>query len=894
MPDPSKFTPVFKQWHEAKQRYPDVLLLFRMGDFYEIFGDDAEVAARELELTLTSRRAGEGIRLPMCGVPYHAVDKYLAELLRRGYRCAICDQVEDPSKARGLVRRRVTRVVTAGTLVEDELLDTRDHNFLLSVAREGGRYGLAAVDVSTGDFLVTEPAPRSEEMTGEPELPETGPGRIDPTVAAVVDEAARLSPTEVLLAPDLSDEDDLRELLERNVAAPLTVAEDEGGMAFRSPAEQVQEHFAVDSLRGYGCEDMPAAVAAAAQALRYLQQAHPDGVPHLSGITSYSTEQFLVIDAATRRNLELTATIRENRRDGSLLSLLDRTSTAMGGRLLRDWLLQPLLDPAAINARLDAVDELVGDRVRAEELAGHLRDVYDVERLTSRVTAARANARDLVCLRTSLHRLPMIVQVLDGCEAELLRRLRSRISTLDEVTDLLDAALADDPPVQITEGEIIRDGYSEELDELRDTASGGKRWIARLEAQERARTGIEKLKVGYNKVFGYYIEVTHANTDRVPDDYERKQTLTSAERYITPELKEQESRILGAEERMQDLEYELFCDLRAQVAEHAEALLATARALAAIDALVCLAEVAIEYDYVRPQVDAGRGIEIAAGRHPVVERAPGQEPFVPNDTLVDGESHQMLIVTGPNMSGKSTYLRQVALITLMAQMGSFVPADAARIGVVDRIFTRVGASDDLATGRSTFMVEMNETANIMNNATDRSLVILDEIGRGTSTFDGVSIAWAVAEHLISQIGAKTLFATHYHHLNELEALFDQVQNLKVMVREEGEQITFLRRIEPGGTQRSYGIQVARLAGLPQAVIDRAKEVLHTLEREDIGRDVGPSQEAAAQVAPTVQLQLFEAAPHPVVEELKGLDPENMTPLQALQALTELRRKAEEQ
>jgi len=892
LPDPSKFTPVFKQWHEAKQQYPDVLLLFRMGDFYELFGDDAEIAARELELTLTSRRAGEGIRLPMCGVPYHAVEKYLAELIRRGYRAAICDQVEDAAKAKGLVRRAVTRVVTAGTLVEDALRDSADHNFLLSIARSRGRFGVAAVDISTGDFLVTEPTPEGRDQSGTPELPETGPERIDPHIAAVVDEAARLSPTEVLLPPELAEDDQLRSLLAHNVSAPVTVI-DNDEMVFRSPAERLQDHFGVDSLRGYGCEEMPAAIEAAAQALDYLQQTHPEGMPHLAGITTYSTEQFLVIDAATRRNLELTATLRDNRREGSLLSLLDRTCTAMGGRLLRDWLLQPLLDPTEINARLDAVDTLVGDRVLAEDLRGHLRDVYDIERLTSRVTAARANARDLVALRESLRRLPLIVEVLAGCEEGLLAELRERIATLDEVTELLDAALQDDPPVQITEGGIIRDGFSEQLDEIRDIASGGKRWIAELEATERARTGIDSLKVGYNKVFGYYLEVTHANTDRVPDDYERKQTLTGAERYITPELKEQESKILGAEERMHELEYELFCDVRAQVAEHAEPLLATARALAAIDVLACLAEVAVEYDYVRPEVDAGDEIEIRAGRHPVVERAAGQEPFVPNDTLLDRNGHQMQIVTGPNMSGKSTYLRQVALITLMAQMGSFVPADRARIGVVDRIFTRVGASDDLATGRSTFMVEMNETANIMNNATDRSLVILDEIGRGTSTFDGVSIAWAVAEYLIEQIGAKTLFATHYHHLNEMETLFDEVQNLKVIVREEGDHITFLRRIEPGGTQRSYGIQVARLAGLPDAVIERAKEVLHTLEREDIGTEIGPSQRAASQIAQTVQLQLFEAAPHPVVEELKALDPDNMTPLQALEALARLKKKAAE-
>ncbi len=892
MPDPKDFTPVFKQWHAAKQQYPDVLLLFRMGDFYELFGEDAEIAARELELTLTSRKAGAMARLPMCGVPHHAIDRYLAQLIRKGYRAALCDQVEDPKKAKGLVRREVTRVVTAGTLVEDELLDKSDHNFLLSVARAEDRYGLAVVDVSTGDLLVTEPAPSRTTAQTEPPLPQSDHARVSPELAAIVDEATRLAPTEVLLSPDLAHETRLSQLLDSVLSAAVTVSDDEA-VRFKTAEQELREHFGVESLRGYGCEDLPAAIEAAAQALRYLKRTYLEGVPHLSGITTYSTADFMIVDASTRRNLELTATLRDNRREGSLLALLDRTRTAMGSRMLRSWLLQPLLDVRRISARLDAVDDLTINRLMAEELAEQLGEVADLERLTSRASAGRANARDLVALRNSLRRLPFIRETLGGAEAALLTTLRAEVDELEELKALLEASLAEDPPQLLTEGGLIRDGYAQELDELRDIASGGKRWIAELEATERARTGIANLRVGYNKVFGYYLEVSKANAHLAPEDYDRKQTLTNAERYITPELKEQEAKILGAEERMQDLEYELFCEVRERVAEQAERLLGTARALAAIDALVCLAEVAIEYDYVRPEVEASEIIEIAGGRHPVVERAGDQEPFVPNDALLDHDRHQMLIVTGPNMSGKSTYLRQVALITLMAQMGSFVPADAARIGIVDRIFTRVGASDDLATGRSTFMVEMNETANIMNNATDRSLVILDEIGRGTSTFDGVSIAWAVAEHLINNIGARTLFATHYHHLNELEQLFDKVENLKIVVREEGDEIIFLRKIEPGGTQRSYGIQVARLAGLPPAVVERAKEVLHSLEREDLGREVGPSQEAAGKIAPSVQLQLFEAAPHPVVEELKELDVENMTPVQALQALAELRRKAEE-
>ena len=741
----------------------------------------------------------------------------------------------------------------------------------------------------------------------------------------MADEIARLQPAEILVPETLSAEAAVAEAASRAGGAHLTpVAEDDA--EFRSPEQQLTEFFGVDSLRGFGCDELPAAQKAAAQALKYLQHNRMDALPHLSGITTYSTEQFMVIDAATRRNLELVRTLREGTREGSLLSLLDRTLTPMGARLLRQWLLQPLLNVEGIQRRLDAVETLVNDGVMADAVHGALRGVRDLERLISRTTAGTANARDLAGLGISIGGLPEVRAALGSAvadnggrgkdaapteeerdngrrgkdaaptvasQAQLLTELRDNVDELEDVAQLLEKAIAEDPPATITEGGMIRDGFSAELDELREAMTHGREWIARLQDQERARTGIESLKVGFNRVFGYYIEVTKPNLHLAPETYQRKQTLVNAERFITPELKEVEAKILGAEEKSQDLEHELLCEVRRQVSQQGERVLKTARAIAQIDVLGCLARVAVEFDYAKPEVDESAGIEIKDGRHPVVERTQITEAFVPNDASLDCEREQLLIVTGPNMAGKSTYLRQVALICLLAQMGSFVPARSARLGLVDRIFTRVGASDDLATGQSTFMVEMTEAANILHNATERSLIILDEIGRGTSTFDGLSIAWAVAEHIVNRIGAKTLFATHYHHLNELTETLPRVRNLRIAVKEQGDDIVFLRKIVPGGTDRSYGIQVARLAGLPQETIERAKEVLHSLEQEDLGRSIAPSQEAAQRIAPTVQLKLFEAAPDPIVEEIRELELDTLTPVEALTKLKELQDEARE-
>jgi DNA mismatch repair protein MutS len=894
---------MFRQYNAAKQQYPDVLLLFRMGDFYELFGEDAEIAARELELTLTSREAGKGNRIPMCGVPHHAVERYLARLIRKGYRAAICDQVEDPKQAKGLVRREVTRVVTPGTVLEDAMLEHGSHNYLAALAREGGRIGIAAADVSTGDFLVTE----IPQATGD-----AGPDGL----GAVLDELHRLQPAEILLPDGLYDDEGLRPPIEQSLQARITRIETDE-FPSRSPADALAEHFGVSSLRGYGCHDMPAAIAAGATVLAYLRANHLAALPHITGIGTYSVQDFMVLDGTTRRNLELTQSLHTAAREGSLLGVLDRTLTPMGARLCKQWVLQPLLDRKAIEQRLDAVEELVNAPDLAEGIARELRRIRDIERLMSRTAAGTANARDLRALHESLTHLPAVRAALEqGCVARVARQpvqpsanedtgsklpvphgdedgllsdIHERVDVLDDVAELIDTSLVEDPPAVITDGGMMRGGIDPALDELRGSSSSGKQWIAELEATERERTGIKSLKVGFNQVFGYYIEISKPNLSLAPEDYIRKQTLTNAERFITPGLKEQEAKVLGAEEKIAELERELFIRLREQVAAHAARALQTARALGELDVLLGFARVAVENAYSKPMIHDDDEVRIDGGRHPVVELANMGRAFVPNDCLANTGADRMLIVTGPNMAGKSTYLRQVALIALMAQIGSFVPARAAKIGIVDRIFTRVGARDDLASGQSTFMVEMTEAANILHNATGRSLVVLDEIGRGTSTFDGLSIAWAIAEYIIKHIGAKTLFATHYHHLNELAEIMEGVRNYRILVKEEGDDITFLHKIAPGGTDRSYGVQVARLAGLPPEVIDRARQVLHTLERDQVA---GISPDTGA-VGPPMQLQLFEAAPDPLIESLKDLDLDAMTPMEALTWLNEAKRRAAE-
>jgi len=873
-----QLTPMFRQWRKAKERVPDAILLFRMGDFYEMFAEDAEIASQVLEIALTARESA-GRKVPMCGVPYHSIERYIPRLLEAGLRVAICEQTSDPKQSPKLVDRDVIRVITRGTALEEFLLDGRASNYLAAVGRGSvvGPLGLAWIDVSTGEF-------RAAEVPG---------GR-----AALVEEIKRLAPAEVVVPESLAAELALDGSLSDPRGPTVSVFEDP--VRFLSADQELCRHFGVSSLLGFGIEGKHAAVEAAAVALRYLSKTRLDLAGNVRAIALRQAEDVLILDSSTQRNLELVRPLRGDGTHGTLLEVLDRTRTLPGGRLMRKWILEPLRDPDAISARLDVVEHLVSHSLLRRDVVTALSDVRDLERLTSRATTGTASPRDLAAIRATLEALPALRHMLDGDVPSLLATIRDALDPMEDLRDLLASALVDGPPVSAREGAVIRDGYNGELDELRGLASGGREWIAELEATERGATGIPSLKVGYNSVFGYYLEVTHANAERVPERYIRKQTLRNAERYVTPELKAMEERILSAQERMAELEYDLFLSLRGQVAAQAERLLSTAGAAATLDVLSALAEVAASNDYTRPQVARGDTILITAGRHPIVERLAAVGGFVPNDAELACDGTQIAIVTGPNMAGKSTYLRQTALIVLMAQMGSFVPAREADIGTVDRIFTRVGAHDDLASGQSTFMVEMTETANILHNATRNSLVILDEIGRGTSTFDGLSIAWAVAEHLHNAIGAKTLFATHYHQLNALADELPRVRNFRVLVREEGESMVFIRRIAPGGTDRSYGIQVGRLAGLPQAVVERAKQVLWSLEGQDV-RTVASAPQPALLSPPQPargQLSLFgEPAVDPrveYVERLKALDVDNMTPMQALTLLHDLRRTLKDQ
>ncbi|MBC8102080.1 MAG: DNA mismatch repair protein MutS, partial [Cytophagales bacterium] len=803
-----KLTPMLRQYVDLKNERPDVVLLMRVGDFYEAYGEDAETIASQLEITLTGREIqGLPERFPMAGVPFHALDRYLARLVQKGFKVAICDQVEDPKQAKGLVKRRVTRVVTPGTLVEDALLDSKSNNYLVAAVFQEPVCGVGVADVSTGEFLVTEiPA-------------EAGIGKI-------VEEVARLCPAECLVPEGM---DALAEAIK--TACPATLTRMARTDLPRSARTALLDHFGTASLRGFGCEEFTAGLDAAAALLTYLKATHLGAVAHIRTLATYSVEDAMTLDAPARRNLELTTGMADGAKAKSLLAVLDATQTPMGGRLLKKWLDAPLLSVERIGRRLDAVEAFHADPLARGDVRDALRGVSDLERLMARVSTGTANARDLVSLRLSLDRVPEVAAHAAQIADASVRALLERMDRLPEVADLIARGLVEEPPLSLREGGLIADGFDAELDELRDISRGGKSWIATLETTERERTGIKSLKVGYNAVFGYYIEVSRPNLALVPEgEYIRKQTTATGERFITPDLKEMEAKVLGAQDKITTREYDLFCGLRDTLATHAASVLHVAQAVARLDVVASLAEVAAANRYTRPEVDEGAVIEIKAGRHPVVEKLGGHTVFIPNDTLLDNGPNQLHVITGPNSSGKSTVLRQVALIVLLAQVGSFVPADYARIGIVDRIFTRVGAHDDLAAGQSTFMVEMTETANILNNATERSLVILDEIGRGTSTFDGVSIAWAVAEHL-AQRGCKTLFATHYHLLNELEKQLPSVRNFRVAVKETGDRIVWLRKIVAGGTDKSYGVQVARMAGLPPEVIARAQEVLVDLERE---------------------------------------------------------------
>jgi len=871
MPTPSipleRLTPMLRLYVTTKEERPDCVLFMRVGDFFEAYGDDAELVARELEITLTGREVqGYTEKYPMAGVPFHALDRYLARLVQKGFKVAICDQIENPKEAKGLVKRAVTRVVTPGTLVEDALLDAKSNNYLVAALLSKPVHGIGVVDVSTGEFLITE----IDESAG---------------IAKVVEEILRLQPAECLIPEGMEE---LAEAIA--VACPATLTRVGKERLPRLPREDLLAHFGVPTLRGFGCDDYSTGLSAAAVILSYLKATHMGAVGHIQTLATYSTEEAMYLDAAARRNLELTAGLYDSARSKSLLAVLDETRTPMGGRLLKKWLDAPLLSVERIQARHDAVEALHDDALTRGDLRDTLRGIADLERLMARLSTGAANARDLVALRTSLERVPELAALTAQVEHPAVQGLASALDGLPAVTDLIAQAITDEPPLTVREGNLIKDGYEESLDELRQIVRGGKGWIAKLESDERERTGIKSLKVGFNSVFGYFIEVTKANLAAVPNDYIRKQTTAQGERFITPELKEMESKVLGAEERINTLEYDLFVQVRDTISQqHAAEVLAVAQAVAKLDVVASLAEVAQNHRLVRPVVDTSEVLEIKGGRHPVVERLMGSAAnFIPNDTYLDTDSQQVHIITGPNSAGKSTVLRQVALIVLLAQVGSFVPADAARIGLVDRIFTRVGAHDDLAAGQSTFMVEMTETAEILNNATERSLVILDEIGRGTSTFDGVSIAWAVAEFLAAR-GCKTLFATHYHLLNELEKQLPNVKNYRIAVKETGDRIIWLRKVLPGGTDKSYGIQVGRMAGLPPTVIERAKEILADLEKDGSKRRDTLGGASIPAKSQKLQMTLFEAEEHPVVEALRGLDINTLSPVEALIALQKLQR-----
>ena len=876
----NELTPMMKQYMQTKEEYKDCILFYRLGDFYEMFFDDALTASKELEITLTGKNCGLEERAPMCGIPYHAVDSYLNRLVSKGYKVAICEQVEDPKTAKGIVKREVIRVVTPGTNLDTQGLDETKNNYIMCIVYMADRYGLSVADVTTGEYLVTELDSQTKLMD---ELYKFMPSEI------VCNEAFYMSGLDL---------DDLKNRLHMAIYSLEAWYFDD-----TLCRETLQEHFKVASLEGIGLSDYECGMIASGALLKYLEETQKNSLSHMSRLTRYATGNYMVLDSATRRNLELVETLREKQKRGSLLWVLDKTKTAMGARTLRKYVEQPLIDKKSIVKRLDAVAELKDNAICREEIREYLNPVYDLERLVGKITYQSANPRDLIAFQSSLSMLPSVKCILKDMESDLLKEIYEELDPLEELCDLVGRAIQEEPPLAMKEGGIIKDGYNEEVDRLRKAKSEGKNWLADLETKEREKTGIKNLRIRYNKVFGYYLEVTNSFKDLVPDYYTRKQTLANAERYIIPELKELEDTILGAEDKLCALEYELYCEVRNTIAAELTRIQRTAKAVAKLDVIASLALVAERNNYVRPKINEKGVIDIRDGRHPVVEKMIPNDMFIANDTYLDDKKQRISIITGPNMAGKSTYMRQAALIVLMAQLGSFVPASSANIGLVDRIFTRVGASDDLASGQSTFMVEMNEVANILRNATSKSLLILDEIGRGTSTFDGLSIAWAVVEYISNSklLGAKTLFATHYHELTELEGKISNVNNYCIAVKEKGDDIVFLRKIVKGGADKSYGIQAAKLAGVPDPVINRAKEIVEELVTADI---TGKVKDIAVQGSETkkktqkkldevdlTQFSLFDTVKDDdVLNELKELDISHMTPMDAMNKLYQLQNK----
>lgn len=872
-------TPMMLQYMETKKQYKDCILFYRLGDFYEMFFDDAKTVSKELELTLTGKDCGLEERAPMCGVPYHSVDGYLTRLVSKGYKVAICEQVEDPKLAKGLVKREVTRIVTPGTNLNVQAIEETKNNYIMCIAHFHNKIGISVADVTTGDFYMTEAEGLSK----------------------LTDELYKYTPTEIICNDAFMmsgfDVDDLKNRLKIVVYPLESWYFDEDGCR-----KCLMKHFNVNTLSGIGLEDFPSGLIASGAMMQYLLETQKTQLSHITHITPYLSSRFMLLDSSTRRNLELTETLREKQKRGSLLWVLDKTKTAMGARQLRNDIEQPLVNIEEINNRLDTIEQLCKNTVARDEIREYMNSIYDMERLLGKVSYKSANPRDLISFANSMEMLPYIKTVLEEYNTKLLNEINMQMDGLEDLFELIKNAICDEPPILIREGGMIKEGFDKEVDHLRKAKTDGKNWLAQLEEEDRERTGIKNLKIKYNKVFGYYFEVTNSFKNLVPEDYVRKQTLVNAERYTTPRLKELEDTILNAEDKLNSLEYDIFCKVRDKIASQLERIQKTAKAIARLDVFAALSVAAEQNHYVRPALNNKGIIDIKDGRHPVVEKMIDHNMFVANDIFLDNQNHCISVITGPNMAGKSTYMRQSALIVLMAQLGSFVPARSANIGIVDRIFTRVGASDDLASGQSTFMVEMNEVANILRNATPKSLLVLDEIGRGTSTFDGLSIAWAVIEHISNKkiLGAKTLFATHYHELTELEGKMSNVNNYCIAVKEKGDDIVFLRKIIKGGADRSYGIQVAKLAGVPDMVIDRAKEIAEQLSDNDITQKV---QSIAVDLkgdkkkvkhydeVDLGQMSLFDTVKdEDIVNEIKEIDISNMTPLDALNTLYRLQNK----
>lgn len=867
----AEFSPMMQHYLETKKQYKDCVLFYRLGDFYEMFFEDAEIVSRELELTLTGKDCGQEKRAPMSGIPYHAADSYIAKLIEKGYKVAICEQVEDPKQAKGIVKREVIRVVTPGTVIESNLLEEKKNNYIMAIYKSGLYFGISVCDISTGEFLATQIVEHNN-------------------FARLLDEISRYSPAEIIVSDMMfNSKTEIEKIKERFE----TYISKESEESFDGEYELLSGMYNIIDDKNEkikNLSDKKLAIYAINALLKYLEDTQKTSLDHINTIKIYNTTRYMALDINARRNLEITEKMRDKSKKGTLLWVLDKTSTSMGGRLLRRWLNDPLIDRKEINNRLDAVEELKDSIILRGDVVEALKKVYDIERLAGKISYGNANGRDMISLKNSVKQLPEIKKVLSTTGAGLLKEIYENIDTLDDIYEIIEKSIVDEPPIGVKDGGIIKIGYDPEIDKLKLATTEGKKWILELEAKEREQTGIKGLKVGFNKVFGYFIEVTKSNLSMVPDRYVRKQTLTNCERYITEELKNLENQILGAEERVVTLEYNAFCEVRSSIEKQIQRIQKTATLVSTLDVLVSFATVAEDMNYVKPEVDNGGVIDIKEGRHPVIEKMISNSNFVPNDTYLDEEGNRLAIITGPNMAGKSTYMRQVALITLMAQVGSFVPASYAKIGVVDKIFTRVGASDDLSMGQSTFMVEMMEVATILKEATKNSLVILDEIGRGTSTYDGLSIAWAVAEFIADKekCGAKTLFATHYHELTELENKVEGVKNYSIAVKEKGEDIIFLRKIVDGGTDESYGVHVARLAGVPQVVTKKANEILQSLERRNVLNNKIIEQTPKKESADQINMYNYKIAE--VAHEIDRIDFNQLTPIDALNTLVKIKEK----